>query len=151
MKSLSTYQNFYFVGIGGIGMSALARYFNASGKNVLGYDKMPTKLTQALQSEGIDIDFEDVISDKISSLTPESTLVIFTPAIKKLEILSHFNAQNFDVLKRAKVLGMITGKNQQLRHCGNARKNHHIFFGGASLQGSKFAFFLFFRWNCGEF
>lgn len=122
MKSLSTYQNFYFVGIGGIGMSALARYFSASGKNVLGYDKMPTKLTQALQSEGIDIDFEDVITDKISSLTPENTLVIFTPAIKKLEILSHFYSQNFDVLKRAKVLGMITEKTNSFAIAGTHGK-----------------------------
>ena len=54
MKPLTSYQNFYFVGIGGIGMSALARYFKASGKNVLGYDKTVTKLTSTLVSEGID-------------------------------------------------------------------------------------------------
>ena len=108
MKSLETYQNFYFVGIGGIGMSALARYFNASGKNVLGYDKTVTKLTSALISEGIDIVFEDTITEKIENLTPENTLVIFTPAIKKLDILTYFNDHNFTVLKRAKVLGMIT-------------------------------------------
>lgn len=108
MKSLDTYQNFYFVGIGGIGMSALARYFNASGKNVLGYDKTKTKLTSALISEGIDIVFEDVVNDKISELNPEDTLVIFTPAIKKLSILDYFNDNRFLVLKRAKVLGLIT-------------------------------------------
>ena len=108
MKPLSTYQNFYFVGIGGIGMSALARYFHASGKNVLGYDKTETKLTTALKSEGIDIVFEDVVNEKISELNPENTLVIFTPAIKKLSILNHFNDEKFTVLKRAKVLGMIT-------------------------------------------
>ena len=108
MKNLNTYQNFYFVGIGGIGMSALARYFNASGKSVLGYDKTVTKLTCALVSEGIDIVFEDNINDKITNLNPENTLVIFTPAIKKLEILNYFNNNNFTVLKRAKVLGMIT-------------------------------------------
>ena len=62
MKALSTYQNFYFVGIGGIGMSALARYFNASGKKVMGYDKTPTKITAALMSEGIDITFDDVLN-----------------------------------------------------------------------------------------
>ena len=84
MKNINTYQNFYFVGIGGIGMSALARYFNASGKSVLGYDKTVTKLTSALVSEGIDIVFEDNINDKITNLNPENTLVIFTPAIKKL-------------------------------------------------------------------
>lgn len=108
MKNLETYQNFYFVGIGGIGMSALARYFNASGKNVLGYDKTVTKLTSALISEGIDIVFEDLINENITNLNPENTLVIFTPAIKKLEILNYFNDHNFTVLKRAKVLGMIT-------------------------------------------
>ncbi len=108
MKSLDNYQNFYFVGIGGIGMSALARYFKASGKNVLGYDKTKTKLTATLISEGIDIVFEDVVNEKISELNPENTLVIFTPAIKKLSILDYFNDHQFLVLKRAKVLGLIT-------------------------------------------
>lgn len=89
-------------------MSALARYFNASGKTVLGYDKMHTKLTKALVEEGIDIEFDDLITDKIRSLTPENTLVIYTPAIKKLDILNYFNDNHFEVLKRAKVLGMIT-------------------------------------------
>ncbi|UOE41020.1 UDP-N-acetylmuramate--L-alanine ligase [Chryseobacterium suipulveris] len=108
MKDLKTYQTFYFVGIGGIGMSALARYFNASGKTVLGYDKTQTKLTSALISEGIDIVFEDSINDKIQNLDKENTLVIYTPAIKKLDILNYFNDNGFTVLKRAKVLGMIT-------------------------------------------
>lgn len=108
MKALSTYQNFYFVGIGGIGMSALARYFNASGKKVMGYDKTGTKITAALISEGIDITFDDVISEQIKQLSPENTLVIFTPAIKKLDILNHLNGKGFTVLKRAKVLGLIT-------------------------------------------
>ena len=108
MKALSIYQNFYFVGIGGIGMSALARYFNASGKKVMGYDKTATKITSALISEGIDIIFEDVVSEETKHLNPENTLVIFTPAIKKLEILNHFNGHGFTVLKRAKVLGLIT-------------------------------------------
>ncbi|WP_262150032.1 UDP-N-acetylmuramate--L-alanine ligase [Chryseobacterium foetidum] len=108
MNNLEIYQNFYFVGIGGIGMSALARYFHASGKNVLGYDKTNTKLTQMLMSEGIDIVFEDVIDGKISSLQKENTLVIYTPAIKKLGILDYFNENDFKVKKRAKVLGLIT-------------------------------------------
>ncbi|SDQ45678.1 UDP-N-acetylmuramate--L-alanine ligase [Chryseobacterium soldanellicola] len=108
MKSLETYQNFYFVGIGGIGMSALARYFHASGKKVLGYDKTNTKLTQHLMNEGIDIVFEDLIDEKITSLEKEKTLIIYTPAIKKLGILDYFNETQFEVLKRAKVLGLIT-------------------------------------------
>ncbi|GAA4164023.1 UDP-N-acetylmuramate--L-alanine ligase [Chryseobacterium ginsenosidimutans] len=108
MKSLETYQTFYFVGIGGIGMSALARYFHASGKKVLGYDKTNTKLTQQLLNEGIDIVFDDVTDEKITSLQKENTLVIYTPAIKKLGILDYFNDNQFEVLKRAKVLGLIT-------------------------------------------
>jgi len=108
MKVLETYQNFYLVGIGGIGMSALARYFHASGKKVLGYDKTNTKLTQTLMNEGIDIVFEDRIDDKITSLQKENTLVIYTPAIKVLGILDYFNDHHFEVLKRAKVLGLIT-------------------------------------------
>ncbi len=105
---MKNYQNFYFVGIGGIGMSALARYFHSIGKNVLGYDKTETKLTSNLISEGIDVVFEDSIDEKIKALVPENTLIIFTPAIKKLEILNYFNENQFEVLKRAKVLGMIT-------------------------------------------
>lgn len=105
---MKQYNNFYFVGIGGIGMSALARYFRSIGKNVLGYDKTETKLTSALISEGIDIVFEDKIDAKITDLNPENTLVIYTPAIKKLAILDYFNQNNFEVLKRAKVLGLIT-------------------------------------------
>lgn len=105
---MKNYQTYYFVGIGGIGMSALARYFHSIGKKVLGYDKTETKLTTALLSEGIEIVFEDRIDEKISSLKPEDTLVIYTPAIKSLKILDFFNQNQFEVLKRAKVLGMIT-------------------------------------------
>ncbi len=108
MNNLETYQNFYFVGIGGIGMSALARYFHASGKKVAGYDKTNTKLTQVLMDEGIDIVFEDIIDESITSLQREHTLVIYTPAIKKLGILDYFTENQFEVLKRAKVLGLIT-------------------------------------------
>ncbi len=122
MKALTTYQNFYFVGIGGIGMSALARYYNASGKNVLGYDKMPTKLTQTLTEEGIAITFEDNISEEIKKLSPENTLIIFTPAIKKLEILTHFSNHQFTILKRAKVLGLITENTQSIAIAGTHGK-----------------------------
>ena len=75
MKYIQTYHHFYFVGIGGIGMSALARYFQSIGKSVMGYDKTPTKLTKALESEGISIVFDDVIPN---SLSAEDTLVIYT-------------------------------------------------------------------------
>ena len=105
---MNNYKNFYFVGIGGIGMSALARYFKSLGKNVLGYDKTQTKLTEKLQGEEIVISFEDKISEEIQDLQKEDTLVIYTPAIKQLGILEYFQNQGFEVLKRAKVLGLIT-------------------------------------------
>ena len=108
MQNINTYQNFYFVGIGGIGMSALARYFKSLGKRVSGYDKTPTKLTDALVSEGVSISFQDEVSADIKALHPEDTLVIYTPAIKKLKILEHFEQQNFTIVKRAKALGIVT-------------------------------------------
>lgn len=122
MKNLETYQTFYFVGIGGIGMSALARYFNASGKKVLGYDKTNTKLTQQLMKEGIDIVFEDGVDEKVAQLSNDDTLVIYTPAIKKLEILEYFNKNEFDVLKRAKVLGLITKNTECIAVAGTHGK-----------------------------
>lgn len=122
MENSGKYQNFYFVGIGGIGMSALARYFHASGKNVLGYDKTVTKLTEALVSEGIDIIFEDTINPKIAALKPEETLVIYTPAIKQLHILDYFTEQGFEVMKRAKVLGLITRNTECIAIAGTHGK-----------------------------
>lgn len=112
MNILNTFQNFYFVGIGGIGMSALARYFNSTGRKVLGYDRTQTKLTSALISEGMDIVFEDKIDARIEDLSKENTLVIYTPAIKQLGILEWFMERNFSVMKRAKVLGLITEDTQ---------------------------------------
>lgn len=108
MAAIETYQNYYFVGIGGIGMSALARYFQSLGKKVLGYDKTPTKLTKSLQEEQIAISFNDDLDADIKALKPENTLVIYTPAIKHLTILDYFHEGGFTILKRAKVLGEIT-------------------------------------------
>lgn len=122
MKPLETYQTFYFVGIGGIGMSNLARYFHASGKKVLGYDKTHTKLTDALENEGIEIVFDDVVDSKITDLDIETTLVIYTPAIKTLGILDYFNQNKFDVLKRAKVLGLITENTECIAVAGTHGK-----------------------------
>jgi UDP-N-acetylmuramate--alanine ligase len=122
MSHFSSYQNFYFVGIGGIGMSALARYFHSIGGNVLGYDKTETKLTSALISEGIKINFEDKVSDELLKLTKENTLVIYTPAIKKLEILDFFTELNFTIYKRARVLGMITDHTECIAIAGTHGK-----------------------------
>lgn len=116
------YKNFYFIGIGGIGMSALARYFHSLGKKVLGYDKTETKLTQKLQEEGVAITFTDEISPEIKDLKKDDTLVIFTPAIKQLEILEYFQNQGFEVLKRAKVLGLITQNTECIAVAGTHGK-----------------------------
>lgn len=100
----------YFVGAGGIGMSALARYFRAKGKQVAGYDKTPSDLTAALIEEGIRIHYADDVA-----LIPEdckqvdSTLVVYTPAIPETHAeLNYFKTNGFTLMKRARVLGEIT-------------------------------------------
>ncbi|MCW3788396.1 UDP-N-acetylmuramate--L-alanine ligase [Plebeiibacterium sediminum] len=107
---LNKIQSVYFVGIGGIGMSALARYFKANGFNVEGYDRTPTLLTSELESEGIGIHFEDDISlIKEEYKNPSNTLVVFTPAIPKdHQELNYFINNGFDVKKRSQVLGILT-------------------------------------------
>jgi UDP-N-acetylmuramate--alanine ligase len=109
-KQLSDYQSIYFVGIGGIGMSALARYFHSLGKNVSGYDKTETILTKTIAAEGISVHYEDLGSE-IPAIykNKENTLVVYTPAIPKQHgELVFFQENGFDVLKRAAVLGLIT-------------------------------------------
>ncbi len=107
---LNKIQSVYFVGIGGIGMSALARYFQANGFNVEGYDRTPTLLTSELEREGIGIHFEDNVSlIKEEFKNPSNTLVVFTPAIpKEHEELNYFINKGFDVKKRSQVLGILT-------------------------------------------
>ncbi|WP_411030268.1 UDP-N-acetylmuramate--L-alanine ligase [Spongiimicrobium sp. 3-5] len=100
----------YFIGIGGIGMSALARYFVLIGKDVAGYDKTKTPLTQELSDMGIVIHYEDDL-EAISKtfLDPRHTLVVYTPAVPSGHgELTYFLAQGFEVKKRSEVLGIIT-------------------------------------------
>jgi UDP-N-acetylmuramate--alanine ligase len=107
---LNQIHNVYFIGIGGIGMSALARYFKYIGKNVAGYDRTPTHLTDELKAEGIDIHFDDN-KELISAeyLNKENTLVVVTPAVPKDHSqLNHFTNNGFEIKKRAEVLGIIT-------------------------------------------
>lgn len=109
--NLKEVNNVYFLGVGGIGMSALARYFKSLGCNVSGYDKTKTSLTQELEKEGIVIHYDenvDKIPVEIKSNSTDS-IVIFTPAIPKdnLEYL-FFLEQNIKLYKRAEVLGLIT-------------------------------------------
>lgn len=107
--NLSQIKNVYFIGIGGIGMSALARYFKNIGKQVCGYDKTETELTKELVNIGISVHFEDDINQIPADFYIENTLVIITPAVPKnhSEWL-YFLERDFEVKKRAEVLGIIT-------------------------------------------
>ncbi len=110
MRGLEYIKNVYFIGIGGIGMSAIARYFVSTGKQVAGYDKTPTTITNALVDLGVHITFDDAVA-KIPQnfLNAKNTLVVYTPAIPAAnQQLVYFQIQNFEVHKRAKVLGFIT-------------------------------------------
>lgn len=100
----------YFIGIGGIGMSALARYFRNTGKIVAGYDRTTSEITNQLQELGIDINFVDNTSTIPSAfLNKESTLVVYTPAIPgEHKQLSYFIGNGFLVKKRSKILAKIT-------------------------------------------
>ncbi len=123
-SDLEKYNQAYFIGIGGIGMSALARYFHSLGWKVGGYDKTPSPLTDVLISEGIDIHFEDLdknIPEVYKNI--ENTLVIITPAIpKNLGELVFVQSQNYKVLKRAEVLGIITLQTKGLGVAGTHGK-----------------------------
>ncbi len=108
--NIGDFKNIYFVGIGGIGMSAIARYFKAIGKNVFGYDKTQTLLTGELEKEGIEIVFEDGVNriPKIY-LNKKETLVVYTPAIpSNHEQLTFFKKENFLLMKRAEILGFLS-------------------------------------------
>jgi len=107
---LKNIQNLYFVGIGGIGMSALARYFKLQGKEVFGYDKTPSDITKNLIKEGISIQFDDDFSSlPVQIQIKENTLVVYTPAIpNNNRLLTWFNAQEYLVIKRAQLLGEVS-------------------------------------------
>lgn len=107
--NLNQIHNVYFIGIGGIGMSALARYFQNIGKNVSGYDKTPTMLTDELIAGGMDIHFEDSISAIPTEFYIENTLVIVTPAVPVSHSeWNYFIERDYIIKKRAEVLGLIT-------------------------------------------
>jgi len=108
--NINSIHNVFFIGIGGIGMSALARYFQAKGKYVAGYDKTQTELTDNLTTLGINVHFEDSL-EKIDSpfFNIETTLVVYTPAVPgNHKQLGYFKEKGYDVLKRSQVLGLIT-------------------------------------------
>jgi UDP-N-acetylmuramate--alanine ligase len=117
----------YLLGIGGIGMSALARYFKADGKVVSGYDKTPTPLTQNLSDEGIEIHFEDDVNRipvAVRNVDNKSqVLVILTPAVPADHSeLAFFKSNGYEIAKRSKVLGMLTADHFTLAVAGTHGK-----------------------------
>ncbi|MDO6519172.1 UDP-N-acetylmuramate--L-alanine ligase [Zobellia uliginosa] len=107
---LKRIHNVYFIGIGGIGMSALARYFKFVGKQVAGYDKTETPLTEELSGLGIAIHYEDDITAVGEGFkNQENTLVVYTPAVPlEHSEYQYFLVQGFEIKKRSEVLGLIT-------------------------------------------
>ncbi|MBI5218570.1 MAG: UDP-N-acetylmuramate--L-alanine ligase [Bacteroidia bacterium] len=109
--TLDKINNVYFIGIGGIGMSALARYFKAVGKNIAGYDRTATELTSALRNEGMNIHYEEnieFIPSEMKNGGKDQTLVVYTPAIPKdHKELTYFISQGYILKKRSEVLGII--------------------------------------------
>ena len=152
MKS-GQYENIYFLGIGGIGMSALARWFIKQGLNVSGYDRTATTLTASMQSEGMHIHFDDAVESIPREVTEnrDKTLVVFTPAIPKdhREYL-YLKENGFTILKRSEVLGLIsrdyvtvavagthgkTTTSSMVAHLlKNAKKNMVAFLGGITTN-----------------
>lgn len=105
----SDYDSIYFLGIGGIGMSALARWFKKKGLRIAGYDRTPTPLTHELIEEGMELHFEDKVEYIPGYITKEKTLVIFTPAIPKEHAeYNYLKDQDFTIMKRSEVLGLIS-------------------------------------------
>lgn len=122
--NLNAINNVYFIGIGGIGMSALARYFVAKGKDVAGYDKTPSDITEALQELGVEVHYSDSVAEINSAfLDPQHTLVVYTPAVPKDHSeLNYFRNNNFEVYKRSQVLGEITKQTTCLAVAGTHGK-----------------------------
>ena len=122
---LTEYKNIYFIGIGGIGMSALSRYFNAKELNIYGYDKVKSTLCSDLEEEGIQIHYSDSIdniSEKIKENKKES-LVVYTTAISsENKELSYFKENGFEIFKRSEVLGKITEDNFSIAVAGTHGK-----------------------------
>lgn len=121
---MKQYSSLYFIGAGGIGMSALVRYFLAKGYRVAGYDRTSSPLTKALQSEGLEIVYDesvDLIPDYCRD--PKTTLVVYTPAIPATHAgLLYFREHGFKVVKRAELLGLITQSSKGLCFSGTHGK-----------------------------
>ncbi|MBQ0068421.1 MAG: UDP-N-acetylmuramate--L-alanine ligase [Bacteroidales bacterium] len=121
---MKEFDSLYFVGAGGIGMAALERYFLAMNKRIAGYDRTPSDLTRALEGEGVEIVYDDdpaLIPDYCRN--PETTLVVYTPAVPESHRgLQYFRAGGFEVVKRSKLLGIVTENSKGLCFAGTHGK-----------------------------
>lgn len=144
----NTIRNIYFLGIGGIGMSALARYFKAKGYQVAGYDRTPSALTHQMESEeGFRINYQDEETEIGEEFRDaETTLVVYTPAIPaESKQLAFFRNQGFALHKRAEVLGMISRQGKAVCVAGTHGKTtvstmtafllHHSSIGCSAFLG----------------
>ena len=127
---------YYFLGIGGIGMSALARYFAAKGFRVLGYDRTPSPLTQAIEAEGIEVRYDDSL-ESVKRLDVSTTVVVRTPAVPEdFAVYVWLKEQGFQILKRAEVLGLVTRSARALCVAGTHGKTTTSTMLAHILQGS---------------
>ena len=122
--NIESVKSVYFIGAGGIGMSALVRYFLSKDKRVAGYDRTPSELTEALNREGAQIHYEDNTSlIPVECCDKESTLIVHTPAVPESHTeLQYFRAHGFEIQKRAQVLGTITQSGKALCVAGTHGK-----------------------------
>ena len=124
MIKQSDIQNIFFLGIGGIGMSALARYFHHQGFPVAGYDRTPSELTRELEQEGIIVTYDDdPESVRLAPFSKQHTLVVRTPAVPEESVLyTYLREQGFDIRKRAEMLGLVTRQMKALCVAGTHGK-----------------------------
>ncbi len=113
---------YFFLGIGGIGMSALARYLNLQGYRILGYDMQKTNLTQTLETQGIKVFYQDDENNIPDDLNKDNTIVVLTPAIRTGNLLNFFKNHGFTILKRAELLASIVNDSRLIAISGTHGK-----------------------------
>lgn len=120
---LNDYTSYYFLGIGGIGMSAVARYLNQMGKKIYGYDRVRTELCKKLEQEGMEVVYRDTTEHLPALISPDNCLIIYTPAIPSNSmLLQHFKNKGFQLLKRSEILGLITADSFNISVAGTHGK-----------------------------
>lgn len=121
---IHNFTNYYFLGIGGIGMSAIARFLATKGFPVAGYDRVESKITEDLEKEGIEVNFNETTAEiPTSFLDPKRTLIIITPAVPNdLEQWQYFKENNYTIMKRAEVLGELTKQSKAICIAGTHGK-----------------------------